>query len=179
MQTKTLLIGALVFQLLIVAGMLVTAAIPLWSGRDVYVEVYAVDPRDLMRGSYVRLDYPWNSISLAGVSTDIKADAQLRHGLPVFVVVDETSPKCNVVGVYLAEPAEGTFIKGLVQNPMSWRNGETTVELKFGIESYFTNEEDALAIENDLRADSTITVHLKVSPGGNSRIASLTRGTAD
>ena len=176
MRGRGLLISALLIQLLIVVGMLMMAMMPLWTGRSVFVEVEGVDPRDLMRGRYVRLNYPWNTIITDSISTDLVDGADLRHGQTLYVVVDETDPTASVKGVYFSEPAEGTYIKGMVHNPMSWRKGNSTVELRYGIESFYTNEEDALRIEEDLRADSTMTVHLKVSPGGKARIYELSSG---
>jgi uncharacterized membrane-anchored protein len=51
---RTALAGAAC--LLILSGMIIGHAWPLWTGRVVTMKVVPVDPRDLFRGEYVHLD---------------------------------------------------------------------------------------------------------------------------
>ena len=53
---RTMLAGAVCLSIL--CGVLVVHAWPLWTGQSVLLPVTPVDPRDLFRGEYVRLDTP-------------------------------------------------------------------------------------------------------------------------
>ena len=47
---RHLLFGAVAFQLLILVGMIVWQALPIWTGDKILLRVQPIDPRDLMRG---------------------------------------------------------------------------------------------------------------------------------
>jgi uncharacterized membrane-anchored protein len=51
--------------LLILVGMLVTHAWPLWTGEIIYLQVRPMDPRDLFRGEYVILGYDLTRLEVA------------------------------------------------------------------------------------------------------------------
>ena len=53
---RTLFAGAICLSIL--CGVLVVHAWPLWTGQSVLLPVTPVDPRDMFRGEYVRLDTP-------------------------------------------------------------------------------------------------------------------------
>lgn len=52
----------------ILVSMLVQHAWPLWTGREIYLQTRPVDPRDMMRGDYVRLGYDLQSLRLWAAS---------------------------------------------------------------------------------------------------------------
>ena len=49
--------AAIAFQMFVLVGMVVNAALPLWTGTEIRVRTLPVDPRSLFRGNYVRLAY--------------------------------------------------------------------------------------------------------------------------
>jgi uncharacterized membrane-anchored protein len=123
------------------------------SGTSILVRVAPVDPRDLLRGQYLRLAYefsrPWDS-TVARIPVPINA--------PVWVVLRR----------------EGTFHvpKRLDrERPASLGPDEVAVQgrargsrYEFGVERYFVPE------GSETPAVSDLTVRLRVSEGGTVRI---------
>lgn len=74
------------FQLAVLAGELLVAVYPRWTGVPVRVLVEPVDPRDLFRGNYARLGYSFNNVS----EQLWNGPETLRRGQVVYVTL---SPK--------------------------------------------------------------------------------------
>ena len=51
------LVAAVLLQLAVLGGLFVYSQYPLWVGTEVRLATVPVDPRDLFRGQYVRLNY--------------------------------------------------------------------------------------------------------------------------
>ena len=66
------LVAAVLLQLAVLGGLFVYSQYPLWVGTEVRLATVPVDPRDLFRGQYVRLNYalsrqPLPEMELPGV----------------------------------------------------------------------------------------------------------------
>ena len=59
-----ILLGAVLFQLVIIAGMIGKSLYPLVTGTEVRLKTEPRDPRDLLRGDYVVLNYQFSNIRL-------------------------------------------------------------------------------------------------------------------
>ena len=79
------LIVAVIFQFLILTGMYVKAAIPLWTGQEIRVKTIPVDPRSLFRGNYARLRYDFDRVDEKHFDTK----EILRTGDIVYVSLDK------------------------------------------------------------------------------------------
>ena len=80
-----ILLGAVIFQLLVLAGKYLLSVYPLWIGKPVILEIVPVDPRSLFRGNYVHLDY-----SIARLDSEVIPDElRLYNGSMAYV---HTSP---------------------------------------------------------------------------------------
>ena len=49
-------------QLVVLIGMIVFKAMPLWTGEPILLRVVPVDPRDMFRGDYVAISYDFSRI---------------------------------------------------------------------------------------------------------------------
>ena len=168
---RGLIIGALVAQAAVVAAMVFIAMEPLRSGRSVSVTVTGVDPRDLMRGQYVELAYPFSTIYLDRVQCNLDRYRVYQYGDIVYVSLSDTAdPMVTRIG--MEKPEDGIFLKGRVNRRFSG-SPLSTIELAYGIESYFTNPERAAELEKVLRRSGSLRVHLMVDDDGDARIAEL------
>jgi uncharacterized membrane-anchored protein len=122
-------------------------------GDEVTLRTVPVDPVDLFRGRYVTLRY---EISNVNVEEGIQA------GDAVYVPLYETGGAWTGSFGYSSPPPEGTFVRGTVR---SIAGGPAQVE--YGIETYYTDEDDARRLE---RA-STLLVTVAVDDGGQARIS--------
>ncbi len=133
---------AVVLQILVLSGMLVKAAMPLWTGTEIRVKTVPIDPRSMFRGNYAQLNYEIGRLP-NGVLRDFTS---LRIGEIVYV-----SLKLGEDGLHsfadasLDKPAEGIFLRGrIVDNQSPYR-------VKYGIEAFFAPKNKALQLEQDLR----------------------------
>ena len=158
------LIAAILFQFLVLTGMYVSAALPLWTGTEVKIKTIPVDPRSMFRGNYARLRY-----DISRLKTEyFPASDDLRNGEVVYVVL-----KPGEDGLYqfaeamLKKPDSGIFLRGRIEN-RRYEEKVSYFRIKYGIEAFFAPKEKALQLERELR-DGGIAV-LMISSGGKARL---------
>ena len=140
------LVAAIAFQLVVLAGMVVNAALPLWTGTEIRVRTVPVDPRSMFRGNYARLTYEFGTLP----ENALREVEGLRPGEVVYVNLEPGEDDEYVfAGASLERPADGVFLRGrLVTISAPYR-------VRFGIEAFFAPKESALALEKDLRNGGT------------------------
>jgi uncharacterized membrane-anchored protein len=126
-------------------------------GDEITLRTVPVDPVDLFRGRYVTLRYEISSIE--------PADG-MRPGDAVYVPLSESHGVWSGALGFSYPPPDGTFIRGTVRDI----DGRTA-EVEYGIETYYTDEEDARRLE---RA-GTLLVTVPVGDDGQARIARVER----
>jgi uncharacterized membrane-anchored protein len=145
MSRSTVVIGlgvAVVLQLFVLSGMVVKAAIPLWTGTEIRVKTVPVDPRSMFRGNYAQLNYDIGQLPINALR-DVKS---LRMGEVVYVSLKlGEGGLYNFAGAAFEKPVEGIFLRGrIVSNQPPYR-------VKYGIEAFFAPKDKALQLEKDLR----------------------------
>ncbi|MCY0095199.1 GDYXXLXY domain-containing protein [Hoeflea ulvae] len=148
----------------------------LQNGAEIILKAGPVDPRDLMRGDYVRLAY--ESISVADAALfegewpdkpgpvtvwlTLETD---KNGLAVPTAITRDKPvPGNPAAVYLKSKPVQLYGERSAQN--------ASVPLQFGIERYYVPEGEGLEIEAARNAGRT-TVAVRVSKNGTAQIARL------
>lgn len=161
------LTAAIIFQVLVLIGSVLTAQAPLWSGREIRMETIPVDPRSLFRGNYARLQYAISELDAASLATE----RPLRNGEVVYVMLEPGKKGVyRYAGVTLNQPEEGVFLRGRVSGQW-WRREGDVYRVRYGIEAFFAPKEKALELERELR-DGGVAV-LKVSDSGRARLADI------
>ncbi len=136
------LVAAIAFQLVVLVGMVVNAALPLWTGTEIHVKTVPVDPRSMFRGNYARLGYEFGSLP-EGALRGVKG---LHPGEVVYVSLEPGDDDEYVLaGASLERPAEGVFLRGRLAT------GTAPYRVRFGIEAFFAPKEKALELERELR----------------------------
>ena len=155
--------AAVAAQIVILSGMYVVAALPLWTGKEVALKVMPVDPRSMFRGNYARLRYEISAID----KKFFTVTEGLRSGEIVYVVLEpDTDGLYRHSAVVLDKPGSGVFVRGRIQE--SYPNQDSRYSIRYGIEAFFAPKEKAIALEERLRA-GTVAV-LMVSDDGRARI---------
>jgi len=133
------------------------------SGQVVLLETRPVDPRDLLRGDYVILNYAISTIPnerVADRDLDTAADST-----EVFVTLEKKGAFHEAVSVSRTLPPGETrpVIRGRVDS--SWMPGPLrgSLRVKYGIERYFVREGTG-------EPTGTLTVEASVSTGGEASI---------
>ncbi len=167
--------AAALIQVALIAMMIADRISILRAGTDVTLQTRPVDPRDFLRGDYVRLGYDISSVP-AGV---LKGQPAVQAGTTIFV---ELAP--NADGVYQAvalhaQPVAVTrpdvLIRGRVvgvTNCGAGHNGCDNVMIDYGIENYFVPQGEGRAIEQ-ARNKGQVLVVAAVTPSGRAAIKRL------
>lgn len=160
-------------QILILGGMLLKAMLPLMTGHDVKLQPEAVDPRDLMRGNYARLNYEFSNMRLDSIPNDLTGG--YSFGDEVYVELRETDSTAAVAGIW-QNPKEGAInLHAIVQYYNKYSSKSEWIGLTAGIENYFANPEKAIEIERSARNGNNIKpiVVVAIAPSGEARIRRL------
>lgn len=137
MNANTKVWSLVALQLVLVAGLFGARSFTVLTGEEVVLETAPVDPRDLFRGDYATLSY---EISTLTVTT-----GTYTGGDRVYVRLgpEAGTPYHHAVSVHHGRPAldEGQVcLRGQVQWVNEDRAGQQTLQVEYGIESYFIPE---------------------------------------
>jgi uncharacterized membrane-anchored protein len=170
-QRGLTLLVAIGLQVAVLAGMLVNASLPLWSGEEIKLRTVPVDPRSLFRGNYARLNYEISSVPAGKL-----AGRSIRHGEVVYVSLTQAEDGVyEYADVSLEKPDHGTFIRGRYQHSNFGLAGQSDVEqlsIQYGLEAYFAPVEEALALERELRAGGAVAT-VMILGNGQSALKSI------
>ncbi len=135
-----LLVG-IAFQFIVLVAMIQMPLQTLRTGDKILFRVVPVDPRDLLRGDYVVLNYEFSRIPPYGIPG---VDPNDQQGKTVFVTLEpeEDGKHWRASQFSALEPSVGKFIRGQI----SERN-----LIEFGIEAYFVQEGEGPKYEKAAR----------------------------
>ncbi|MCD8213576.1 MAG: GDYXXLXY domain-containing protein [Campylobacter sp.] len=156
-----LIISAVIFQILALFAMLANAFAPLYFGKEIRVNVNLYDPRDLLRGNYVKLQYDF-----ARDLPSIYYEDEHRIGMESDKIY--VSLKQDENGTYVREgysferPKEGVFITGFMNY----------YDITFGIEAFFMPRDKAIEMEKNIRNNGAYAI-LAVMDNGKARVKEI------
>jgi uncharacterized membrane-anchored protein len=120
------------------------------TGRVVHLRTAPVDPRDLFRGDFVRLQYEINTVRAEHLDPAVVAQPeQARRHVVMYTRLQPAGEGLyEATGASTARPAEGVFIRGRTEESwrLGWRGGAHTL-VKYGIEQLFVEQGSGRAIE--------------------------------
>lgn len=168
------LLAATLLQLSVLGGELVAAAYPRWTGTPIRVAVQPVDPRDLFRGNYARLNYAFSMVDVA-----LWRDGQAPiPGQRVYVSLEQDDAGAwQASGMSGNRPDRGMFLRGRYRYAMTgMRDVDTALQwgrprvdsyrVEYGIEAWFAPKDQAQAVERQLRRHD---VYAQVFVAGNGK----------
>jgi uncharacterized membrane-anchored protein len=186
---RTLLAGVVCLSVL--SGVLVVHAWPLWTGQSVLLPVTPIDPRDLFRGEYVRLDTPATrltvraegeasagSMAVAPVGrwwAELPSDQYLRyealHGRVVYVQLEARGEagESQPTSISIEPVADRINLRGRVDG----YNQKNELEVDYGLDSFFMQEGTAKPVEDALRMRRRVQMEIAVTGSGHARIRRL------
>ncbi|MER8386233.1 GDYXXLXY domain-containing protein [Mesorhizobium sp. M1428] len=183
MTGKRLIISAVALALVqigflswIIAG---RAAI-LRDGKQVLLKVEPIDPRDLLRGDYIRLGYDISRISVKLIG-NIPAGKLSRENTSIVVRLKQGAdgywgPTAAWFGQAPVPAASGEAdIVGHVSEGWDISQGETTIAPEYGIERFYLPEGEGIAIQNDMRV-RPFGIRVAIAANGTAQIKALVDG---
>ncbi len=163
---RWLVIAAVVFQIAALGWMAGKREWILAKGQTIYLRTAPIDPRDPMRGDFVRLRYPFNIVSERQMRGSVKDHLQERD-YPVFAVFKPADNGLYVFD-YLTDqlPTEGIFLRGRIDFPR-WGRAGNVVNVRYGIEQFFVQQGQGRKIESrrGFRGKLQVPMEVQVAVG--------------
>ena len=149
------------------------------TGDIVYFRTAPRDPRDPLRGDYVRLNFNINQIKRSQFSgTDLSTYEKnpLKKDQEIYVsLTKDGNGVAKLVSAELHPPQSGLYIKGRVNYPWFFRN-RNAVNVRYGIEQYFVEQGSGKALEEKMGFWGEIQVPLEVEVALGKDGTAVTRG---
>lgn len=152
MKQKSFVLMAIAFQILTVGYIAISKEWILVNGDDIILQTAPIDPRDIFRGDYVRLDYAISTVAVEKLEAGM-LEHGMKKGRKVYM-----SLTINEHGIaegrhlYSAPPANNVYLKGHVKSHWPYRNYDKRKEankkekitrpvpVKYGIEQYYVEQ---------------------------------------
>lgn len=143
---KVLILLAVGFQILVLAWMAINREWIVRYGETVYLRTAPIDPRDIFRGDFVRLNYEISQLGSRLLEEQLKTD-KIKRADTLYVLL-ETGPEgvAKMRGVTRSKPFGGLFVRGRAKNTWSARY-PSSLSMKYGIEKYFVEQGKGLEME--------------------------------
>jgi uncharacterized membrane-anchored protein len=139
------------------------------TGRVVLLRTAPIDPRDLFRGDFVRLDYEINHVTPppSGPPATGARRARDRHEVVYTRLLPAGEGLYEAGGTTTQRPTEGLFIRGRTEE--GWRFGAAGPIVKYGIEQFFVEQGQGKAIEDrrGTRNGLQVPMEVEVALGGS------------
>jgi uncharacterized membrane-anchored protein len=169
---RTLLIIAIVLQVLVLMFMAGKREYVAATGIVVRLRTAPIDPRDLFRGDYVRLRYEASIVPLVRTSPDV-AEMVKKHasGDTVYALLaNGEGGLAEVTGLSTIRPDSGIFLKGRLAQP--WQFGiaiPNAAAVEYGIEAYYLQQGKGIEFEKLQGTRTTIQtpLEMEVAVGGD------------
>jgi len=159
------LILAVAAQLLVLAWMAGEREWIVRTGQRLYLRTAPIDPRDLFRGDFVRLQYEINSVRVEDIeaATSARAAERRRHDVVFTRLRPAGEGLYEAAGTSSTRPAQGPFLRGRTEDGwrMGWR-GTGHFFVKYGIEQLFVEQGGGRAIEQRRGTRDALQVPMEV-----------------
>ncbi|MDF7814318.1 GDYXXLXY domain-containing protein [Hymenobacter sp. YC55] len=153
---RWLVVAQVLFVLAVAAAGYATAAF----GRTITLRSTPVDPRDLLYGDYLNLNY-----SISQIPGHLwRGPGRPRRKQAVYVVLESRQGNYEAVGVYPQEPtvpANQVVLRGWVADAF-----RRSIRLRYGFERYYVPEDTG----RKLKPKQSLRVQVSIAPWGQARI---------
>jgi uncharacterized membrane-anchored protein len=167
---KIFIVLAVLMQVAVLAYMAGEREYILRTGRVIYLRTAPVDPRDIFRGDYVRLNYEISSIP--AVSLLNGKTAAIAKGEKVYVRLEETANNLyELKEVSKDRPGEGVYLAGRSPYAYQYRRLGYPLTLNYGIEAFFVQQGKGREFENRLGSRNRVQIPLEmqIAVGSNGK----------
>lgn len=150
--------------LILISGLVLTQEFTLLTGKEILLKTIPVDPRDILRGDYVILNY-----EIAQIPKETFA-----YNSTIYMSLGTDDNNVGYVeNISYNKPSNNLYLKGKVAECNTivpiLKSGRC---VNFGIESYFVKEGAGKILENDLRNGALVKV--VIDKNGNAKVKGFT-----
>ena len=167
---KAIIVLAVLMQVLVLSYMAGEREYILQYGQTIYLRTAPIDPRDLFRGDYVRLNYEISR--LAAQHQPQFESTEIKKGQKVYVNLKAGSNGLfELDHVGLKKPQSSLYLVGRSAYPHKYRPAGYPLWLNYGIEAYFVQQGKGRQIENRRgnRNQIQVPLEMQVAVGGSGK----------
>lgn len=171
---KPFIVIAVILQILVLAYMAGEREYIVRNGKIIHLRTAPIDPRDMFRGDYVRLNYEISRIPINMIAEAAGAGA-LKKGAKIYVRLKEgPSGLYEMEGADLQKPEAGLYLTGRIPYPYRKLQAGNPIWVNYGIEAYFVEQGKGREIEKRRGGRTSVQVPLEmeiaIGPGGKAVI---------
>lgn len=144
--------------ILILIGMSIPPFLTITTGNMIKLETRPVDPTDLFRGDYVRLNYKAEEVNISKLDKELKDYFKVNNSsfydkpVVVYSVLEKNENGMDIVKkVVKDKPEEGIYLKGEINYfPLNSSNepDNQVVEINYQLDKFFVPENTGKGLEN-------------------------------
>jgi uncharacterized membrane-anchored protein len=168
---KAFILTAVIMQVLVLAYMAGEREYILKTGTMIHLRTAPIDPRDIFRGDYVRLNYEISRIAIdklkgAGNLKEIKKGEKLYVGLK-----EGPNGLYEMTYAQFQKPEGGMYLTGRSQNRHQSPQPGYPIWINYGIEAYFVEQGTGRAIEKrrGTRTEPQVPLEMAIAVGSGGK----------
>jgi uncharacterized membrane-anchored protein len=168
---KSFVILAVILQLIVLAYMAGEREYIQRNGKVIHLRTAPIDPRDMFRGDYVRLNYEISRIPVNRLK-DVDSVGELKKGDKIYVSLKEgPNGLYEMVDAGLKKPANGMYLCGRLPYPYRTLRASNPIWIKYGIEAYFVEQGKGWNIEKrrGSRTKVQVPLEMEIAIGSNGK----------
>ena len=132
---KSFVILAVILQLIVLAYMAGEREYILRNGKVIHLRTAPIDPRDMFRGDYVRLNYEISRIPVNHIR-GVDSVGELKKGDKIYVSLQEgPNGLYELAKAGLEKPASGIYLAGRLPYPNRTLRASNPIWINYGIEA--------------------------------------------
>ena len=171
---KTFIVLAIILQFLVLAYMAGEREYILHKGKVIRLRTAPIDPRDMFRGDYVRLNYEISRIPIKMIK-NAEGIGKTKKGTKIYASLKEgPNGLYELVNADLQKPKEGLYLSGRIPHRYQRLQAGHPIWVNYGIEAYFVEQGKGREIEKRMGSRIKVQVPLEmeiaVGPNGKSVI---------
>jgi uncharacterized membrane-anchored protein len=168
---KAFVVAAILLQVIVLASMAGEREYILRAGKVIHLRTAPIDPRDLFRGDYVRLNYEISRIAI-DMLEDVGDVKEIKKGDKVYVSLQEgPNGLYAFANARLQEPKEGVYLTGRTHYAHRSLQPGNPIWINYGIEAYFVEQGKGRDIEKRRgnRTEVQVPLEMAIAVGKNGK----------
>ncbi len=165
MDNKRKHIIASLIPVIILLSMCIKPVATLLLGQEILLKTVPYDPRDLLRGDHVILNYQISDIPVSMLPSEFKeVEKYSLRAKDVYVVLKKTGDYYDLNSVKLKKPEAGHYLKGKIQYFGNNETGQEVAHIDYSLDKFFVPENTGMELEEKSRKGE-LTARVKVLNG--------------
>lgn len=145
-------------------------------GETVYLRTAPLDPRDPLRGDFVRLDYEISTIGVKQMRGDLQ-EGSTAKGRKVYAVLHKGEDGlASLAYATTVKPATGLFLRGRLRHRWRFRRAVSAAQVRYGIEQLFVEQGKGREIEKQRGRRDGLQIPLEVEVALSHRGTGVIKG---